>query len=457
MQRRTTLLLAGLGLAVVLFAAATFGLTRGGSSRNGATAATDVVVAPGVADSIRTAGGASLDDLIANLQARLQTTPKDHVAWATLGIAYVQQAKITVNPDYYPKAEGALQRSLDLGVADNYLVYAGLSALASARHDFARAKDFAEQGLTINSYNALLYGALSDAEVQLGNYDSAFSAVQKMVDLSPDAASLSRASYTWELRGDIPKATALMRRALDDALTASDRAFANVYLGELAFNAGDPTAALQYAIDALAASPDDPAALAGRAKAEAALGQYETALDHYAAVIERAPDPTYVIEYGELLQFLGRDDEAKVQYELFDTVQQLFSANGVEPDAGPTLFIANHGDPTEALADAEAGIRTRPFIVMHDAYAWALHRNGRDDEALVEAAKAMQLGTPNALFHYHAGMIRYSLGDLAGARDDLTTALSINPFFNILDAPFAQKALAEINAQVEPANVEVSS
>jgi tetratricopeptide (TPR) repeat protein len=457
MQRRTTLLLAGLGLGVVLFAAATFGFTHGGSNRDGATAATDVVVAPGAADSIRTAGGASLDDLIANLQTRLQNTPKDHIAWATLGIAYVQQAKVTVNPDYYPKAEGALQQSLDLGIDDNYLVYAGLSALASARHDFARAKDFAERGLAINSYNALLYGALSDAEVQLGEYDAAFAAVQKMVDLSPDAASLSRASYTWELRGDIPKATALMQRALDDASTASNRAFANVFLGELAFNAGDPDTALRFAIDALAASPDDPAALAGRAKAEAALGQYETALDHYAAVIDRAPEPTYLIEYGELLQFLGRDDEARVQYDLFGTVQQLFSANGVEPDAGPTLFIANHGDPTQALADAEAGIRTRPFIVMHDAYAWALHRNGRDTEALVEVGKAMQLGTPNALFHFHAGMINYSLGDLTAARDELASALSINPFFNILDAPVAQQTLDEINAQLEPASVKVSS
>ena len=457
MQRRTTLLLAGLGLAVVLFTAATFGFTRGDSGRDDATAATDVIVASGAADGIRTARGASLDDLIANLQARLKTTPKDHVAWATLGIAYVQQAKVTVNPDFYPKAEGALQKSLDLGVEDNYLVYAGLSALASARHDFARAKDFAEQGLAINSYNALLYGALSDAEVQLGDYEAAFAAVQKMVDLSPDTASLSRASYTWELRGDIPKATELMQRALADAPTANDRAFANVFLGELAFNAGDPNTTLQYAIDALAASPDDPAALAVRAKAEAALGQYETALDHYAAVVDRAPEPTYLIEYGELLEFLGRDDEAKVQYALFDTVQQLFSANGVEPDAGPTLFIANHGDPKVALTDAETGISTRPFIVMHDAHAWALHRNGRDDEALVAIGKAMQLGTPNALFHFHAGMIRYSLGDLAAARDELATALSINPYFNVLDARVAQQTLDEINAQLEPASVEVSS
>ena len=40
-------------------------------------------------------------------------------------------------PTYYPKADGALAESLALDDDDNFLVYAGLSALASARHDFA--------------------------------------------------------------------------------------------------------------------------------------------------------------------------------------------------------------------------------------------------------------------------------------------------------------------------------
>ena len=61
-----------------------------------------------------------------------------------------------------------------------------------------------------------------------------------MVDLLPDTGSLARASYAWELRGDIDEARSLMHRALDIAPTAADRAFTRYHLGELAFNAGTP-------------------------------------------------------------------------------------------------------------------------------------------------------------------------------------------------------------------------
>ncbi len=440
------MILAGVGLGAVLFVAGAIGFVRSRSADDITTSATaSVVVAEDVATA-RNPSGATLEALIASLQTRLEATPTDYVSWATLGLAYVQQAKVTVNPAFYPLADGALAESTAINDEDNFLAYAGLSALASARHDFTAAKTFAERGLTMNSYSAILYGALSDAELQLGNYAAAFDAVQKMVDLSPDTASLSRASYTWELRGDIDKATELMRRAFDDAPTPADRAFALFYLGELAFNAGDVNAALEYYNAAQAESPQDAASLAGKAKAEAALGQFETALFHYAELVARAPEPSYILEFGELLESLGRTTEAQQQYDVFAATQTLFEANGVEPDATPTLFYADHGDPQRALRDAQRAIDARPFLVMYDAYAWALHRNGRDAEALEAIGEAMELGVRNALFHYHAGMIMFALGDDDGARAQLTTALDINPFFSPLAAPIAKATLDELNS-----------
>ena len=220
-------------LGSALVAATAFGFTRGGDHNPPAP-----IVEIGAVAAPRT--NESLTELIARLQTRLQTVPDDGGSWALLGLAYVQQAKLTVDPSYYPRADEALARSIALDGDDNFLAFAGLSALASARHDFDAAKTYAERGLAINAYSAVLHGALGDAELQLGNYDAAFEAVQRMVDLSPDTSSLSRASYTWELRGDVATATELMQRALDDAPTPADEAFALVHLGELAFNAGDP-------------------------------------------------------------------------------------------------------------------------------------------------------------------------------------------------------------------------
>ena len=443
MKRRTSIV-CGIALGALLFTAGAFGVVRS-ADRSTASAAISLT-APAAANGIAHVSGATLDQTISSLQAHLEQVPGDYVAWATLGLAYVQQAKVTVNSDYYPKAEGVLNKSLAINDGENFLAYAGLASLANARHDFAAAEQHAQHGLQINPYSDLLYGALSDAEIQLGEYEQAFVHVQRMVDLSPDTSSLSRASYTWELRGDIEQATALMQQALDDAPTGSNRAFALFCLGELEFNSGDANSALTYYRSALDTAPGDPASLQGKAKAEAALGQNLTAIDDYASVVGQAPEPSYLIEYGELLQSLGRTAEADEQYAIFATTQTLFAANGVEQDADSTLFYANHGDPQRALESAEQGITTRPFVVMNDAYAWALHVNGRDAEALIQIDKALSTGMDNALFHYHRGMIELALGHAAEARSSLERALAINPHFNPLAAPVAADALERLGA-----------
>jgi tetratricopeptide (TPR) repeat protein len=440
MNRRSRFV-TGLGLGACLLVAGAFGVVR---SRDRASATTVHQTAPGAASSFGRISGATLDQTIAGLQAHLKVVSQDYVSWSTLGLAYVQQAKVTVNSDFYPRAEGALNTSLAINRTDNFLAYAGLAALANARHQFAVAKTYAQQGLAINAYSDVLYGALSDAETQLGEYAAAAADVDKMVNLSPDTSSLARASYVHELTGDTEQARTLMRQALDDAPTPSDRAFALYYLGELAFNAGDINGALTSYRSALDASPGDAASLDGKAKAEAALGQNLTALDDYAALVEKTPEPTYLIEYGELLQSLGREADAQKQYAIFSTTQQLFEANGVAPDSAPALFYADHGDPAVALQNAEKGIATRPFIVMYDAYAWALHRNGRDVEALTAMNTAMATGMKSAVFHFHRGMIEMSLGKADDARVDLRQALDINPAFNPLDVPLAKAALARL-------------
>lgn len=438
MTRKSTILTAtACVLGAVLVMAGALGAT--GSMRTGRDGVARDVIRSGDPQIPR---GKELEDLVASLQSRLTTVPKDHVAWATLGLAYVQMAKVTVDPTYYPRAEAALTRSQEISRKDNYLAFAGLSALASARHDFFKARDFANEGLAVNPFSAVLYGALNDAELQLGRYSEAAAAVQRMVDLAPDTASLARASYTWELRGNTDEARRLMQRALDYAGNASNSAFALVHLGTLADDYGDANSALGHFRAALVTSPTDVAALAGKAKAEAALGQVETALDDYQTVVTRAPEPGYLIEYARLLESVGRADKASEQYRVLAISQRLFAENGVAPDAAETLLEAERGDPVKAMEYAERGIASRPFLSMFDARAWALHAVGRDDEALQAMKQARVLGTRSALFDYHLGMISFSLGDHAAAKSALSDALEINPFFDPLSAPIARSTLA---------------
>ncbi|MDJ0347428.1 tetratricopeptide repeat protein [Streptomyces sp. H10-C2] len=388
------------------------------------------------------AGTDPLSADITGLQSHLKQTPHDAVALGTLGLDYVQQAKATADPTYYPKAESVLQHSLALDRADNFTAMGGMAALEAGRHNFTQALNWAQQAVAVNPYNSSLYGTLADAYTQLGRYSEAADAVQRMVDLKPGTPSLARASYMAELRGDTDTARTDMRRALKDAGTQADQAFAHYYLGELAFNNGDPTTALAEANAGLRIAPAYTALLQSKAKAEAALGNTKAAIADYTQAVQRVPQPEYVLQLGELYQSLGRTKEADQQYQVFRAEQKLFTANGVTPDSDAALFEADHGDPQQALTIARQGLTSRPFLDTHDALAWALHVNGHDREALAESDQSLAQGTRNALFHYHHAMIQQSLGDNTSARTELTQALAINPHFNPLLSPRATAFLA---------------
>lgn len=380
---------------------------------------------------------------IATLQEHLRSNPHDADAWATLGLEYVQQARNTVNPMYYPKADGALGTSLRLQPTGNAAGLTGTAALRAAQHRFAEALDLARQASTLEPDDSTPYGVAADALTQLGRYDEARAAVQQMLDLRPGTPAFTRAAYVYELTGDVAAARDLMNQALDAAGSPADVAFCRYHLAELAFSGGDPTEALRQIQLGAAADPRNPDLLAGQARAEAALGRTEAAA-HWAEVVATVPSPQYLLEAGDFFSSTGRTTQAEQAYRLFEAQNALFAANGIVPDTDVTLFHADHGDPATALRSAEAGTAIRPFLEMDDAYAWALHVNGRDAEALAWSDKAMATGLRSALFSFHRGMIEKSLGNRDAARTHLTAAFAINMHFNPVQAPVGRAALAEL-------------
>jgi tetratricopeptide (TPR) repeat protein len=448
-SRRTLRALSAILLAVGLSVWGGLGLRQVGRGTAPPGAAADAVGRshPLAGAAFANGAGDSLLTSVANLQGHLRDRPDDSVGWASLGMDYIQQAKAAGDPTYYAKAEGVLSRSLALSSQDNFVAMAGMGALESARHNFTEALSWAQRAAAIDPYNSTIQGILGDAYTQLGLYPQAYQAIQRMVDLEPGTPSLARASYAWELRGNLSEATKDMQRALTDATTPADRAFTRYYLAELAFNAGDPDAALAQDLAGLRDVPGDATLLEGKAKAEAALGETAAALGDYRRAVSLVPQPQYVIELGELYQSLGDMGNARQQYDLFRAEEQLLAGNGVTLDTDPTLFDADHGDPAEALKRGEAGIKSRPFVEMEDAYAWALHKNGRNEEALAFARKATGVGTRNALFFFHRGMIEADLGHRDSARADLAEALRINPHFNPLQAPVARAVLTRLEVK----------
>jgi len=387
----------------------------------------------------------TLAETIASLQDRLKALPSDWNSWATLGLAYVQEARITADPTYYPKAQGALERSLRIHPDENFPALTGLGALALARHDFTGGLAYGQRAEKINPYNSNIRGVAGDALIELGRYREAFAEMQKMVDLRPGLSSYSRVSYARELQGDTKGAAAIMNMALGDSADAQDRAWVYNQLGDLAFNQGDlPGAEHDYTFSH-GVDPSFVPADAGLAKVLAARGRIAPAIDGYAAVVKVYPLPEYVIALIDLETVAGRSVDAARDTGLLHVEEQLFRANGVDMDLELAQFDADHGvDLPDGLAAARREWGRRQSIAVADALAWALYANGRYHEALGYSNQALHLGTKSALFLFHRGMIEKALGRTAAARGDLGQALGVNPHFSILWSARADRALASL-------------
>ncbi|WP_170317004.1 tetratricopeptide repeat protein [Acrocarpospora corrugata] len=340
------------------------------------------------------------------LQARLKRLPKDDGAWAALGAAYVQHARVTGDPSFYPKAEQAVERSLALKPG-NFAGLTGQAALAAGRHDFSAAVRLADQAVAVNPYGPVAYGVLADAHTQLGDYEQATRAITRMMELAPGVSSFTRASYDAEIHGDQTTARRMLEYALRDAYLPGDVAFCQHYLGELALLSGDLDRAREHYRQARAADPRFLPAQAGLARVSALTGNLTDAADRYADVTGRLPLTQYLVEYGEVLEKLGRDPAP--QWRLLTAQRDLMRANGVHDDITWAEFEADHGDPATAVEYARAEYARNPNVVAADALAWALHRDGRSRDALPYAKKAAATGWRNALFAHHRAEIERAL------------------------------------------------
>jgi tetratricopeptide (TPR) repeat protein len=430
------LLVVGLGALVLLIGGGIVGLRSSGQSapsRSQAAAAGDADVAT-----------AAPDAAIKRAQQRLRAVPGDWVTWAALGSAYLEQARVTADPTYYPKAEGALDKSLQVRSRDNADALTGLGALANARHDFAEGERRARQALAIDGYDAEAYGVLTDSLTQLGDAAGATGAVQHMLDLRPGLSAFTRASYDLEQHGRVAEAERLMTQALGDSSDPADIAFCRYQLGELAWQDGRlADAATQYTAG-LAADPAYLPLREGQAKVAAARGQTDEALRDYAELTRIYPSSAYFLEYAELLRSAGRPAEADAQLALAAASQQLFVANGGSDDLTGSAVALAEGRTADAVRLASKEWQRRHFADVADALAWALHADGRDTAALKYARDAGALGARNAKYAFHLGMIELTLGDTAAAHTDLARAEAINPNFSPLDGPALRNALARV-------------
>ncbi len=386
---------------------------------------------------------------IARAQERLRTLPRDHETWAALGLAYVEQARVTADPSLYPKAEGALERSLavkPLREPDRI----GRAGRAGQRPPRVRRRRAGSPPTRCGSTPTTprRTGCWPTRTPSSATPRRRRRAIQRMLDLRPGLAAYARASYDLEQRGEVAEAADLMRRALDAAVDPADIAFCRNQLGDLAWSTRRPRD--RVGASTRPACPPTPAYLAllrGRARVAAARGDLAAAVTDVGTVAARTPTPDTLLEYATLLRLAGRSDEAARQLTLAEAAHTLFVANGGQDDlAGAQLALAR-GDAAAAVRLAQAEWKRRPFADVADVLGWSLHTAGRDAEALPLLRKAVAGSPRNAAYAYHLGITLLSLGDQPGALAALRQVRAVNPYFSPVDGPTAGRALAGLEAR----------
>ena len=367
--------------------------------------------------------------------------------YSLLAAAYMQKARETGDFGFNARAESALNRSLEIDPDDNTTLTLRATLLLTY-HRFREALEEAKRAQESAPENAALYGVMTDALVELGDYQEAVKAAQKMMNLRPDSAAYSRASYLRALHGDLEGAIEAMRVAVKAANPSNpeNAGWYRVHLGLEMMNAGKRVEGEREFDIALEIFPNYHLALSAKGRARAAAGDFDSAIEFYKRAQERVPLPEIVIALGDLYTKLGRTAEAKLQYDLVEFIERT-GAGSVTYSRQLALFWVDHDMKLdEALEIMQRERAARADIYTSDALAWCLYKKGLLAEARESIEHATRLGTHDARIFYHAGMIYDALGDRSRAAKYLKLALDTDFSFDVLQADVAKRKLDELDA-----------
>lgn len=384
-------------------------------------------------------GGSSLaDNEIRAYQGRLARAPQLVDSWVLLGRGWIRKARESTDPGFYLNARACGDVVLELAPGNPL----GKNLIAQALlndHKFREARDIAETIVAKDpeDFNAL--GTLSDANMEMGRYDQAIDAAQKMVSFKPSLPSYVRASYLAWLRGDIKTALTSIKFAAEsgsDPNFPEPKAFALVQAANIFWHQGDYDGAEAGYKTALKELSEYPSALVGTARVAMARGDAKRAVD----LLERAHRQNPLVDtawrLGDARAAAGDDKGSQEAYEI-----AIKDGRRGDHRTLALFFAVKNRNADEALQLAKNEMEVRPGLYTRDAYAWALYRKGTFKEAREQIDLATSLGTRDAMLLYHAGAIRIAMGEKEEGEKLVKEALAMNPKFDPTGAPEAEKLL----------------
>jgi tetratricopeptide (TPR) repeat protein len=346
---------------------------------------------------------------MAQAKKLIEKNPNDFEAYNALALALSRRARETSNVVFYGQGEEALQKSFAIS-PDNFDGQRIRVWLLLGKHEFAAALEAAKELIQKMPDDVMLYGFLTDANVELGNYKEAETAAQWMLDLKPgNMPGLTRAAYLRELFGDIEGSLDLMDMAYQSTppTEAEDGAWIVTQMAHLNLTTGKLTEAEKLSQQALVMFPGYHYALGNLAKVRIEQKRYDEAVELLGQRYQAAPHAENLFDLAQALQLAGRAEEATQAFAEFERKSLLETNRADNSNHELIFYYADYASqPGKALEVARREYARRHDVFTLDCYAWALHVNGQNEEALKQIDTALAVGIRDARFFRHAGEIR---------------------------------------------------
>lgn len=383
----------------------------------------------------------SLKAKVASYDSALRVDPNDTKANLNLAATFIQEARVTGNHIYYDKA--AFKHINDVLRVDssNFSALCYKSLLFLSQHHFLEGLETGQKAQAINPHNAFIYGLLTDAYVELGNYKGAVEMSDKMESVKPDIRSYSRASYLREIYGDYPGSIEAMKLAVTAGPAGAEGTeWARIQLAHLYELTGDIYTAETLYRQSLIYRPDYAYGYSGLARVAVYNKQYDQAIGFYLKADSLVTDNSFKEELADVYFFLKKDDVAKkiitgVTNQLNKDAESANADNSIGhySDNELALNYLKVNDIENALKHAELEYNRRPEnITVNETIAWVYYKKGDARKALEYIKVALKTNSKNPELLCHAALIYNAAGDKVTAKSLLQQALAHNPNFNIL-------------------------
>lgn len=285
----------------------------------------------------------------------VQNDPQDHASRLAIMELFIREARVTgEHGHYYPAALQLANTILeDEGLEPDirFRTLTNKGGVQLSLHQFKEALATAQKAARLNPLNAQVQGVLVDCYVELGQYDKAVAAADRMISIKPDIRSYSRISYLREIHGDVDGAVKALELAIKSGFPAyEETAWAMLTLGDLYLRYDQADKAEKVYREILKVRPDYPFAVAALGEIAYRKGDLDTAEETIREAIDIIPEVGFYVQLAQLQKDRGQQEAFQA------TIDEIMLMLADDEEAGHNMNLEYTAIYRDLVEDLDAAV-----------------------------------------------------------------------------------------------------